>query len=58
MEEFHLTVFAPRGLLAQAYDAMRQTLDDPHFPKGLGRAIRRFIRRYPSLSKAKGRLSS
>jgi len=57
MEEFHLTVFAPRGLLAQAYDAMCQTLDDPHFPKGLGRTIRRFIRRYPSLSKTKVRLS-
>ena len=57
MEEFHLTVFVPRGLQAQKYDAMRQMLDDPHFQKGLGRAIRRFVRQYSSLSRAKVKVS-
>ena len=40
MEEFHLTVFAPRGLPALEYDTMRQTLDDPHFHAELDRAVR------------------
>jgi hypothetical protein len=31
LEAFHLTVYAPRGLSAQAYDALQQALDDPLF---------------------------
>ena len=45
MEEYHQTVFAARGRLAHEYDALRQTPDDRHFQKGMGRAIRRFVRR-------------
>ena len=45
MEEYHLTVFAARGRLAHEYDVLRQPLDDRHFQKGMGRAIRRFVRR-------------
>jgi hypothetical protein len=57
MEEFHLTVFAPRGLPQSEHDAIRQTLDDPRFHAQLCRAVRRVARRHPALSKAKVRLS-
>jgi len=52
-----VTVYAPRGLPAQEYDAMRQTLDDRPFHDQLRRAVRRVARRHPALSKAKVRLS-
>jgi hypothetical protein len=57
IEEFHLTVCAPRGLSAQAYDVMRQALDDLPFHARLRRAVRRFACRHPALSKAKVRLA-
>ena len=57
IEEFHLTAYAPRGLPAQEYDAMRQALDDPRFHARLHRAVRRVACRHPALSKAKVRLS-
>jgi hypothetical protein len=57
MEEFHLTVLAPRGLPQAEYDAMRQTLDDPRFHAQLRRAVRRVARRHRTLGKAKVLLS-
>jgi hypothetical protein len=57
MEEFHLTVYAARGLPAQGYNTMRQTLDDPRFHAQLRRAVRGVCRRHPALSRAKVRLS-
>ena len=57
MEAFHLTVYAPRGLPAQEFDAMRQALDDPLFHARLRRIFRRVACRHPTLSKAKVRLS-
>jgi hypothetical protein len=57
IEEFRLTVYAPRGLPAPEYDAMRQALGDPLFHDRLRRAVRRIARRRPGLSKAKVRLS-
>ncbi len=57
IEEYHLTVLAPRGLSTAEYEAMRQTLDDPHFHAQLRRVIRRVARRHPALSKVKVRLS-
>jgi hypothetical protein len=51
MEEFHLTVYAPRGLPAPAYDALRQALDDPP----VHAARRRAVRRHPAPSQAEGR---
>jgi hypothetical protein len=53
MEQFHLTVHAPRGLTEQAYDAMRQALDGPRFQARLRRAARAVVRQQPALSKAK-----
>jgi hypothetical protein len=57
VEGFHVTFYAPRGLPAQEYDAMRQTLDDPLFHTLLRRAVRRLVRRHPALSKVRVRLS-
>ncbi len=57
MEEFHLTVFAPRGLPDAEYDAIQLTLNDAGFQKTLRRAIRRVFRREASLSKAKVRMN-
>jgi len=57
MEAFLLTVYAPRGLSAQAYDALRQALDDPLSHDQRRRAVRRVAYRHPALSKAEVRLS-
>jgi hypothetical protein len=57
IEEFHLTVCAPCGLSAQAYDALRQVLDDPPLHARLRRTFRRVVCRPPALSKAQVRLS-
>jgi len=57
IEEFHLAAYAPRGLSAQAYDAMRQTTDDPPFHARLRRTFRRVLRRHPARSKAQVRLA-
>ena len=57
IEEFHLPVYAPRGLPAHEYDSIRRTLDDAHFRVGLRRAVRRFCRRQPSLARVRVRLT-
>jgi hypothetical protein len=57
IEEFHLTFYAPRGLSAQAYDAMRQALDDSLFLARLRRIFHRVVCRHPALSKAQVRRS-
>jgi hypothetical protein len=56
-EEFPLTVYAPSGHSAQAYDALRQALDDPPLHARLRRTFRHVVRRHPALSKAKVRLA-
>jgi hypothetical protein len=55
IEEFHLTVYAPRGLPAQDHDALRQPLDDSLFLARFRRTFRRVVCRHPALSKAQGR---
>jgi hypothetical protein len=57
MEEYHLTVFAPRGLPEYEYDAIREVLDERRFRRDLSRAARQVFRRYPQLAKVKVRLS-
>ena len=52
MREFHLTIFAPRGLRAAEYDALRRTLDGAGLRAKLGRVVRGVLRR-PSLSKVR-----
>jgi hypothetical protein len=53
IDEFHLTVYAPRGLPEPEYDAVRQTLDDRRFQADLRRAAREVCRQYPALGKAR-----
>ena len=57
MDEFHVTVFAPRGLAAGEYDAIRRTLDDVRFQGVLRRAVCRVVRRFPALHKVRVALS-
>jgi hypothetical protein len=51
IEEFHLTVRAPRGLSQSEYNAMRQALDDPRLHHELRRAVRDVVRQRPALDK-------
>ena len=49
MDEFHLTIYAPRGLPESAYDLLRRALDDPLFRADLRRAIKEVFLRHPPL---------
>jgi len=53
MDEFQLAFYAPRSLRADAYRAIRRTLDGQQFQKALRRAIQGVIDRYPSLAKVR-----
>lgn len=44
MDEFHITVYALRGLAPPDYDAIRQVLDASRFKVALGRAVRAVLR--------------
>jgi len=57
IDQLHLTVLAPRGLLDAEYDAMSRTLDGLRFRRRLGRAVRALCRAYPALAKAKVKVS-
>jgi len=57
MEEFHLTVFVPRGLREPQYRAIRRALDSRRFRMDLGRAVRQAFRRYPALQRVRIQLS-
>jgi hypothetical protein len=49
IEEFHLTVYARRGLRDAEYLAMRRTLDKPQLQRKLRHAVNGVFRRYPTL---------
>jgi hypothetical protein len=49
MDEFHLTIFAPRTLPESAHTSLRQALDDPLFRADLRQAIRHTFLRHPPL---------
>ena len=57
MDEIHLTAYAPGGLSAPEYEAIRRALDDPRLHTALARAARRVLRRSPPLSPVRVRLS-
>ncbi len=57
MEEFHVSVFAPRGLPEPKYLAIKQALDHRRFRTDLGRAIRQVFRRFSSLRAVQVKLS-
>ena len=49
IDEFQLTLFAPRRLAEEEYEAIYQTLNDAQFLKLLRRMVRDVVRKYPSL---------
>jgi hypothetical protein len=53
IDEYHLTVRAPRGLPEAAYDAMRRVLDDARFQTLLRLAALAVFRQHPALAKAR-----
>ena len=57
MDELHVELFAPRGLTEAEYNAIHQALDTPTFRADLTRAVRQLLRRDPSLSKVRVRVS-
>ena len=57
IDEFHLTIKAPRGLPKAAYQAMRQTLDMRRFQTELRAAVRNVARQHQALRKARFVLS-
>jgi len=57
IEEFHLSLYVPRGLSDAECGAIRRDLDDARFRARLGRAVRDLIRQYPSLHKLRTTVS-
>jgi len=57
IEEFHLSVYVPRGLPDAACNAIRRDLNDARFRARLGRTIREFVRQYPSLNQVTVKVS-
>ena len=53
IDEFHLTLSAPRRLAKEEYEAIYETLNDAQFLKQLRRMVRDVVRRSPSLSKVR-----
>jgi hypothetical protein len=53
LDEFHLSVFVPRGLPAVEAEAVRRTLDGRPFRAAMGRALRRVFRREPAPRQAR-----
>lgn len=53
MEEFHLTVFVPRGLREVRYRAIRRAVDSRQLRRDLGRAVRQVFRRYAALDRVR-----
>jgi hypothetical protein len=57
IEEYHVTVFMPRGLPEAEEDAIRQALDDARFLADLRRALRIVFQKYVALGNVKIKLS-
>jgi hypothetical protein len=53
IDEFHLTVSAPRGRPNRHYAAMRRAMDRMHFHAELRRAVRAVLRRHSALAGAR-----
>jgi hypothetical protein len=49
MDEIHATLFAPRGLHEEEYEAIHRTLTDRRFRGDLRRTVGEVVRRYPVL---------
>jgi hypothetical protein len=53
MDEFHVTIYLPRGIRSPESHAIRQLLDYSAFWADLRRAIRAVNRRRPALGKVR-----
>jgi hypothetical protein len=53
IDEFHVSVRAPRGLPDAVYLAMRHALDEKRFQAELRRSVRAVLHRYPALLRAR-----
>ena len=58
LDEFHISVLAPRGLRDAEYAAIHRTLAGARFRAGLRRAIRKVQWQYGSLARATLKLST
>lgn len=56
-DEFHVGVYAPRGLEEPACAAIERILNSRRFQRDLDRALRAVLRRHPALRKVRLRLS-
>jgi hypothetical protein len=57
VDEFHLSVLAPRRLDDAAVRSVRRVLNDRHFQSELRRAVHTLVGRYRALSPVRVRLS-
>jgi len=57
LDEFHLSVFAPRKLSAEEYSKIHKVLNRRRFRTLLNRALRTICRRFRSLAKVRIKLS-
>jgi hypothetical protein len=53
MDEFHVTIYVPRGIPPPEGATIRQALDEPAFATDLRRAVRAVSRRRPALDKVR-----
>jgi hypothetical protein len=53
IDEFHLSVYGPRGLPEAEYEDMRRMFDDPAWQAELRHAVRAVFRSRPELRKVK-----
>jgi hypothetical protein len=53
MDEVHLTMFAPRGLREEEYNAIHRALTDRRLRGDLRRTVAEVVRRYPALAKVR-----
>ena len=57
IEEFHVSILVPNNLSAAESDAIHRTLNNAGFRAALSRAVRQAVRQFPSLARARVRLS-
>ena len=57
MDEFHLSIYTPRGLRRDQDDAIRHTLNNVRFRAALRQAVRDVFQAFPSLSQVRVTIS-
>ena len=58
IDEWHVTIVAPRGLPEARYVAMHRTLSGRPFRRAFRQAVQAVFRKYASLNKARIRIST